>query len=165
MFKSWRRVIPFALAGLAGCSLIPNYERPDTPLPQAWPGGIVAPAAAAATPAADVPWQAFFTDPRLQQLIAAALANNRDLRVAMLNVEQVRAQYQIRRADQFPTLNAAATGSRVPNGNGGTTSIYNVGLAVTAFELDFFGRIASLKDAALNQYLAARKAARRRRSA
>ncbi|MES2423207.1 MAG: efflux transporter outer membrane subunit [Pseudomonadota bacterium] len=160
MFKSLQRVaprlLPFALVGLAGCSLIPNYERPDTPLPQAWPGGAIATAAATspAAPAADVPWQNFFTDPRLQQLIGIALANNRDLRLAMLNVEQVRAQYQIRRADQFPTLNAAATGSRVPNGNSGTTSIYNVGLAVTAFELDFFGRIASLKEAALSQYLA-----------
>lgn len=162
MFKFLRRALPLALAGLAGCSLIPNYERPEAPLPQAWPGGVVAPAspnatataATTATPAADVPWQAFFTDPRLQQLIGTALANNRDLRVAMLNVEQVRAQYQIRRADQFPTLNVAATGSRVPNASNGTTSIYNVGLAVTAFELDFFGRIASLKEAALGQYLA-----------
>jgi len=100
---------------------------------------------------------------RLKQLIGTALANNRDLRVAMLNVEQTRAAFQIRRADQYPTVNAAANASRGPGAaNGNLTNSFSVGLAVTAWEIDFFGRIASLKETALAQYLASdegRKAA------
>jgi multidrug efflux system outer membrane protein len=88
-----------------------------------------------------------------------ALRNNRDLRVAVLNIEQARAQFQIRSADQLPTINAALTGSRQPgaaaaNGSRGIASTYSAGLAITAYELDFFGRVASLKEQALAQYLA-----------
>ena len=90
----------------------------------------------------------------LKKLIDLALVNNRDLRVAVLNIEQARAQYQIRRADQFPTINAVASGSRSPNAAGGTTNLYSAGLQATAYELDFFGRVSSLKEAALDQYLA-----------
>jgi len=99
-------------------------------------------------------WQDYFTDPTLRQLIDTALSNNRDLRVALLNIEQARAQLGIRRADQFPTLNAAASGSRTPGSNGDINSAYAAGLTVTAYELDFFGRVASLKEQALAQYLA-----------
>jgi NodT family efflux transporter outer membrane factor (OMF) lipoprotein len=90
----------------------------------------------------------------LKQLIATALRNNRDLRVAVLNVEQARAQYDIRKADRLPTVNATVAGSRMPTASGGTTSTYTAGLAVTAWEVDFFGRVASLSEAALSQYLA-----------
>ena len=141
---------------LAGCSMIPVYELPTPPVAADWPtasGGAGAPRAVAA---ADIEWQSFFIDPKLRQLIEAALKSNRDLRIAVLNIEQARAQFQIRRADQFPTVNAAVTGSRQPNanGNGSITSFYSAGLAVTAYELDFFGRVASLKEVALAQYLA-----------
>jgi multidrug efflux system outer membrane protein len=87
------------------------------------------------------------------------LANNRDLRVALLNIEQAQAQLGIRRADQFPTLSATATGSRTPDSSGAIKSAYAAGLTVTAYELDFFGRVASLKEQALGQYLATAEAA------
>ena len=160
-----RRLAATAIAALlaTGCSFIPVYERPAAPVSGTFPGNSAANAGQTAAAAADIAWQDFFPDARLKQLIGAALANNRDLRVAMLNVEQTRAAYQIRRADQYPTLNAAANASRGPSAtNGNLTNSFSVGLAVTAWEIDFFGRIASLKDAALAQYLASdegRKAA------
>jgi multidrug efflux system outer membrane protein len=97
-------------------------------------------------------------DARLRELMALALQNNRDLRVATLNIEQVRAQYQIRQADQVPNLNLAASGNRQPASGGGISSSYQVGLAMSSWEIDFFGRIASLKEAALAQYLASEAA-------
>ncbi len=159
---TWRRTLAGSLAAavLSGCSMIPTYERPAAPVAGDWPGQVASDAAAPA--AADVPWTEFVRDERLRELIALAIQNNRDLRVAVLNIEQVRAQYQIRRADQFPNLNLAATGNRQPDGNGGIASTYSVGLAMSSWEIDFFGRVASLKEAALAQYLAseeARKAA------
>ena len=98
-----------AVALLAGCSMIPTYERPTAPVAAQWPAvGAAKGAATAATPAsADLPWQDFVGDVRLRELVELALQNNRDLRVAVLSIEQARAQYQIRRADQFPTINAA----------------------------------------------------------
>lgn len=137
-----------AVALLAGCSMAPKYERPDAPVSTDWPSlrlsrGLTAAAPAAstavqgATAAAEIEWQSFFSDPKLRQLIEAALKNNRDLRVAVLNIEQARAQFQIRRADQFPTVGVGATGMRQPNGTGGTTSVYTAGLATTSYELDF----------------------------
>jgi multidrug efflux system outer membrane protein len=140
---------------LAGCSLIPTYERPAAPVSTQWPTDT--PTTAGATPAAKLAWQSYFGDASLTALIDVALANNRDLRVAVLNIELARAQLGIRRADQFPTVNAAASGSRTPNANGGITSVYSAGLLVTAYEIDFFGRVASLKEQALAQYLATRE--------
>ncbi|HSH88637.1 MAG TPA: efflux transporter outer membrane subunit [Ramlibacter sp.] len=134
---------------VAGCSQMPVYERPPAPVAATFPYTAVAPG----TAAADVQWQEFFADARLRQLIATALANNRDLRVAILNIEQARAQYDIRRADRYPTVGAAATASRAPDTTGGTSTTYSVGLGITAWEIDFFGRIASLSEAALAQYL------------
>jgi outer membrane protein, multidrug efflux system len=146
-----------ALTLLSGCSMIPTYERPAAPVAASFPvygNPAPAPTAADATPASAVAWQDFFADAKLRRLIALSLDNNRDLRVAVLNIEQARAQYQIRRADQLPTVNGVLSGSRLPAANGGNTTLYNVGLAVTAYELDFFGRVSSLKEAALSQYLA-----------
>ena len=148
---------------LAACSMMPAYERPAAPVATNWPALNGAAVLTSATPAADIEWQSFFSDGKLRQLIAVALANNRDLRVAVLNIEQARAQFQIRRADQYPTVNLAATGARQPGAraaNGGSTiaSTYTAGLAVTAYELDFFGRVASLKEQALAQYLATQEA-------
>ncbi|MCU0761411.1 MAG: efflux transporter outer membrane subunit [Hydrogenophaga sp.] len=149
-----------SLAVLAGCSMIPEYERPAAPVAAAFPGQVTADAAAPA--AAEVPWNQFVRDERLRALVELAIAHNRDLRVAVLNIEQVRAQYQIQRSNQFPKLNLAATGNRQPDGEGGIASTYTAGLAMSSWELDFFGRVASLKEAALAQYVAseeARKAA------
>ena len=147
-----------ALLGASGCmSLIPEYQRPAPPVPQAYPAE-AAPAGAATTAAtsaaADIDWQAYFADPRLKQLIEIALANNRDLRVAVLNIEQARATYQIKRADEWPSVGAGLNAQRQAGSNGGLVNTYAVGLAVTGYELDLFGRVRSLSQAALAQYLA-----------
>ncbi|MDB5965839.1 MAG: multidrug transporter [Polaromonas sp.] len=150
---------------LAGCSMIPSYDRPPAPVAADWPAldaavsgapSIAATTATTTVAAADIEWQTFFSDPKLRLLIGAALRNNRDLRVAVLNIEQARAQYQIRRADQFPTVGVAVTGNRQPNpnGNGSIANTYTAGLALTSYELDFFGRVSSLREVALAQYLA-----------
>lgn len=144
---------------LAACSQLPQYSRPDVPLPAQWPVAASGPSAAAPLHGED--WAAYFSDRRLQALIAQALANNRDLRATALKVEQARAQFQISRASQWPTLNAVAAGTRAPVASAAGTvqsSSYSVGLGVTAFELDFFGRVASLKEQALAQYLATAQA-------
>ncbi|PKO62124.1 MAG: multidrug transporter [Betaproteobacteria bacterium HGW-Betaproteobacteria-18] len=151
-----------ASAFLAGCSLMPTYERPIAPVASQWPASAAVSAPGDTTGARSIPalaWQDYFTDPTLRQLIDTALANNRDLRVSVLNTQQARAQLGIRQADQFPTLNAAATGSRSPDSNGAIKSAYSAGLTVTAYELDFFGRVASLKEQALAQYLATSESA------
>jgi NodT family efflux transporter outer membrane factor (OMF) lipoprotein len=142
--------VAIGAALLSACSMMPAYERPVAPVPSDWPY----PAAATGVPAADLAWENFFTDERLRQLIAIALKNNRDLRVAVLNIEQARAQYGIRRADQFPSVGAVAGGTRAATASGGTATLYTTGLAITSWEIDLFGRVASLSRAALAQYLA-----------
>ena len=104
----------------------------------------------------DVRWQDFYTDPALKQLIGAALVNNRDLRVAVLNVERARALYGVQRADLVPSLDASGTGQRIGTDNSAVpeTELYTATLGVTAFELDLFGRVRSLTGAALSRYLA-----------
>lgn len=134
---------------LAACSMAPRYERPAAPVAAAFPYA----ATTAGTPAADLRWESFFADENLRRLIATALRNNRDLRVAVLNIEQARAQHDIRSADRLPTVNATAAGSRAPTASGGTAKTYTAGLAITSWEIDFFGRVASLSEAALAQYL------------
>jgi multidrug efflux system outer membrane protein len=153
---------------LGGCSLAPTYTRPEAPVPADWPGGpsykqqAVGPGAAAAV---DIQWRDFFVDERLQKVIDLALANNRDLRVAALNIERTRALYRIQRAELFPVVNASGTASkeRVPgilsqSGQPATVELYNVNLGISSWELDLFGRIRNLKDAALEQYLATEQA-------
>lgn len=143
---------------LSGCSLMPAYERPAAPVPAQWPAsaGATDQAATTVATAADAlpDWQGFFGDATLRQLIDTALAQNRDLRVAAFNLEQARAQLGLRRAEQWPGVGLGINGSRTPNNSGGITSNYSGGLLVTAYELDFFGRVASLKEQALAQYLA-----------
>ena len=146
---------------LAGCSMAPKYERPTSPLAADWPASGLAtanaaPAGQARPSASALEWQSFFSDPQLRKLIEVSLANNRDLRIAVLTIEQTRAQFQISRANQFPTIGAAATGLRQPStsGDGSISSAYTAGLAMTSYEIDFFGRVASLKDAALSLHLA-----------
>ena len=156
--KLSKRVSLFSAALLAGCSMMPVYQRPAAPVGAAWPASDNPVAVTAGMPAAEIEWQTFFTDPKLKLLIETALQSNRDLRIAVLNIEQARAQFQIRRADQTPTVNAVVAGSRQParaaNGDTFISSTYTAGLAITAYELDFFGRVASLKEQALAQYLA-----------
>jgi outer membrane protein, multidrug efflux system len=151
-----------AALALAGCSLIPTYERPAPPVAarfNAAPAGTAdAPDAGAAMAAADTDWQSFFKDARLKRLIELALQNNRDLRVAVLNIEQARAQFQVRRADELPTVNAGITGARGPTTTGAITSTYTAGLSVTAYELDFFGRVRALSQAAQAQLLGTEEA-------
>ena len=147
---------------MAGCSVMPAYERPLAPVATDWPAfgpAAANPGSASTVPAAgDLEWQSFFSDPQLRLLVDASLRNNRDLRVAVLNIEQARAQFQIRSADQFPSIGAAVSGSRVParnsKGDSFISSTYTARLAVTEYEIDFFGRVASLKAQALAQYLA-----------
>lgn len=151
-----------AIALVTGCSLMPTYQRPSAPVAAQWPAsaGVNATESNAGVQSPTVvTWQDYFSDPALRQLITTALANNRDLRVALLNIDQARAQLGVRRADQFPTLAAAAAGSRAPGSDGAINSSYSAGLTVTAYELDFFGRVASLKEQALAQVLASAEAA------
>ena len=153
------------VAALSGCSFIPAYERPAAPVASQWPDSARAAALPADTrAAAELPWQDFVQDTALRELIELALAGNRDLRITLLNIEQARAQYQIQRAGQYPTVAAAASGSRSePNANAGSdgpkvASLYTLGVGVSAWELDFFGRVAALKDVALASYLATEEA-------
>ncbi|CCJ49720.1 AdeC/AdeK/OprM family multidrug efflux complex outer membrane factor [Bordetella parapertussis] len=161
-----RTLLSFAVAtALAGCSLAPTYERPQAPVDAAYPSGPAygAPgqAAAGAPAAADVGWRDFFGDPLLQELLALSLANNRDLRVAALNVEAARAQYRIQRADLAPSVGVGGTGSVQrtpadlnPSGQAGISRSYQVGASLSTWELDLFGRIRSLSEQALQLYLA-----------
>ena len=149
-----RVALAAAALALAGCStLIPRYQRPAAPVPATYPPELAPAGAPTGEAAADLDWQRFFADPRLQRLIELALHNNRDLRIAVLNIEQTRALYQVRRADEWPTVGAGATVSRTPVGSGVVTS-YAVGFAVSSYELDLFGRIHDLSQAALAQYFA-----------
>ena len=155
-FRSRAAGLALALL-LGGCAtMVPEYQRPAAPVATSYPGAATAKDSAGA--ASDMQWRAFFDDPRLKRLIATALENNRDLRIAVLNIQRARAQYQVRRADELPTVGIGATGSRQPNGSGGIASVYSAGASVTAYELDFFGRVRSLSAAALAQYLGTEEA-------
>lgn len=145
-----------AAGALSACSLIPHYDRPAAPVADTFPGDT-----ATGDHAVTVGWREFFPDQRLQALIAAGVQNNRDLRTAALRVEEARAAYNIQSADQYPNFNGTVAGTRGRTASSlsatGTTVVgntYQVGLSLASFELDFFGRVRSLKDAALSQYLA-----------
>jgi len=153
-----------ALAVLAGCAnLAPSYERPAAPVPASYPADHAGSGAAAA----DRPWREFFADERLQKSIELALAHNRDLRVAVLNIEQARAQYRVQDAARLPTLNASGSGSsaRTPadlssTGQAMVTHQYSATLGTSSYELDFFGRVRNLNAQALEQFLATEEARR-----
>ncbi len=134
---------------LAGCAnLAPDYARPALPVPATVDGR----SATAQTPG-ELDWQRVVADTRLRKTIELALANNRDLRIAALNIEKARAQYQIERAASFPAINATASGNSALYADT-ITRKYSAGLGVTSYELDFFGRVANLKEAALRDFLA-----------
>lgn len=137
---------------LSACSFMPTYERPAAPVAASFPDAAAAEATVAAS-AAELEWARFFADARLRALVELALQNNRDLRVATLNVEQVRAQLGIQRAELTPSLGVGVQGSSTP-ASGGNQRAYSAGLSVTAYELDLFGRVRSLSEAAAARYLA-----------
>jgi hypothetical protein len=122
-------------------------------------------AAVDAAPVADLAWRQFFTDARLQQLIGLALQGNRDLRLAALAIEQARAQAQVRDADRWPSVSAGLAGTQAPTATGSSNRLYTAGVQVTAWELDLFGRLRGLSDAARRRCWPAWKRARRCRSA
>ncbi|UXY13751.1 efflux transporter outer membrane subunit [Chitiniphilus purpureus] len=157
-------LLPIA-ALLGACSMAPKYERPPLPVPGQVGSG--AEAAAASVPG----WQDYFADPSLRTLIEQALENNRDLRIAVARIEEARALYGVTRADRLPTLAAGAgmqagrtPGTLTPDGTAQTSRRYDVNLGITAFEVDFWGRVKSLSDAARNQYLATEEAQRAMRA-
>ncbi|MHC2147442.1 AdeC/AdeK/OprM family multidrug efflux complex outer membrane factor [Pseudomonas sp. 210_17 TE3656] len=153
---------------LGGCSLIPDYQTPDAPVAAQWPQGpAYSPTESANVAAAEQGWRQFFQDPALQQLIQTALVNNRDLKVAALNIDAYRAQYRIQRADLFPAVSANGNGSRqrLPGnlsqtGDSEITSQYSATLGVSAYELDLFGRVRSLTEQQLEIYLSSEEARR-----
>lgn len=162
-------LVSTATVAISGCSMAPKYEPPAVPeITQGWPTGPSYQTDGLKSdgrPLGDLPWQDFFVEPRLKKVISLALENNRDLKLALLNIEKVRAQYRIQRADIFPTINGVAganiqrtPGDLSPSGQGRTSEQYNVGLGVISYELDLFGRVQSLKDQALEQYLATEQA-------
>ncbi len=152
---------------LTGCAgLEPTYQRPAPPIPATWPTGPAYPATAD-SPVGD--WRQVFSDPKLRAVIEQALANNRDLRVAIAQIQASRAQYHIQRADLLPTIDGSAGANRsrsytgLPASLGGaysTTTTYSASVATTSYELDLFGRVRSLTKSALETYLATDEARR-----
>ncbi|MBB1593817.1 efflux transporter outer membrane subunit [Achromobacter sp. UMC46] len=184
MFKQ-TAMSAFVAVALAGCSLAPDYKRPDAPVTGAWPdqpkvqyGGYANPTSLGSqpstsvmpqdgTPAADLGWREFFRDPRLQSLISLSLVNNRDLRVAVQRVEEARAQYGVQRGAQWPSIGAGIQGQRqhLPSNmraggpdSSSISSSYQAGIGLTTFEIDLFGRLRNLSEAAYQQYLSTEQA-------
>ncbi len=160
-----RYLLPIvAVLLLCGCTMAPKYTRPDAPVPSEWPKGaayaeIKSPTSAQV--ASELPWTEFITDERLHKVLETALANNRDLRVAALNVEKMKAMYGIGVASLLPTVNALGSLSKagVPgdlsqSGSAMTSERYDASIGITSWEVDFFGRIRSLKDKALEEFMA-----------
>jgi multidrug efflux system outer membrane protein len=174
----WAVIATVAAGLLTGCgTLEPDYDRPSAPTPATFPTGPAYPLPPGADPvqAAKIAWEAFFTDQKLRAVISLALANNRDLRVALANIEAARAQYRVKRSDLFPTVNAStgATYGRdyvgatpgLSSGAGAaspyeTAHEFTTSVGFTAYEIDLFGRIRSLAHSALEQYLATEEARR-----
>lgn len=161
--------LALAVALAAGCAETGDYRRPASTIPSAWRHDT---GAAPETPAARIPWRAFFLDPRLQALVASALEHNSDLRMALARVAETRAQYGIVSADRLPSASLAAdkTKSKIPGAFTGTdrpvtTERNELNLTVVSFELDFWGRVASLSEAARASYLASESASRTMRIA
>ena len=170
------RVLTFAVAVvLSACTLEPHYSLPSAPVQATWNGNAAGKADTASV--ADIGWRQFFPDPVLQRLIELALANNRDLRVAVLNVQAAQAQYRIQRADLFPSISATgleqierypagvsassstggssgAAATTSASSHGETIRYYEVGVGFTSYEIDLFGKIRSLKHEALEKYFA-----------
>ncbi|MBN2290305.1 MAG: efflux transporter outer membrane subunit [Candidatus Glassbacteria bacterium] len=167
-----KKIVFLLLSGITvctiGCTMAPKYARPSSPMPAEWPSGAAyeqSRASANAPAAPELSWQEFFTDEKLQQVIGMSLTNNRDLRLAALNVELARALYGIQRNELLPTVAASGSAGKQRSsadltqpGQPQTTERYDVNLGVLSWEIDFFGRIRSLKNRALEEYLATEQA-------
>ena len=163
---SLRWSAPLVLAAaLSACSFAPEYQRPESPVATQWPippiGRGIDASGQQTQAAAGVGWRQFFNEPTLRDLISVALENNRDLRMAVLNIEAARAQYRIQRGALAPSVGVGGTGTRQrlpgdlsPSGSAVISSQYQVGVSMPAFEIDLFGRVRNLSAAALAQYLA-----------
>ncbi len=158
------RKIPVAImaaaVALSACTLAPPYRRPGLPVSQSWPAAVATPAPGTVM-AGDLAWREVFQDPRLQSVIDLTLRQNRDLRVAMGNIEQARAQYHVQRAQLLPAINAVGSESKSHTpapvslvGRSFTVDQYSADLSVSAWEIDLFGRLRSLSSAALQSYFA-----------
>ncbi|MEJ2814709.1 efflux transporter outer membrane subunit [Caulobacter sp. CCG-8] len=154
-----------AASALSACTLAPKTVRPALAVDNAWP--IAAANTGSTTSAADLAWRDVFIDPRLQGVIDLALTNNRDLRVAVLNIEQSRAQYRIQRAALVPAVDATGTATKgqsssaqVIAGGDRSVEVYTANLGVSSWEIDLFGRVRSLSNAALQNYLAVQETSR-----
>ncbi|UDF05505.1 efflux transporter outer membrane subunit [Asticcacaulis sp. AND118] len=142
-------MLPATALVLSACTMAPSYERSVLPVPDQFPTAAAAQGASAET----LPWKSVFLDPRLQAVIEQSLSNNRDLRVAALNAERVRAQYRVQRASLFPSVDGSVSGRRGDTGTGTDTESYSADIGAS-WELDLFGRVRSLSNAALNTYFA-----------
>jgi multidrug efflux system outer membrane protein len=158
-------LILLASTAVSACTLAPDYNRPSLPVASTW--STPAPEPTGSVTAADLDWRQVLVDPRLQGVVDLALKQNRDLRVAVLNIERARAQYRIQRSELFPSIDAGLSGSRgrtpasvSPVGVGGDTESYSATIGFTAYELDLFGRVRSLNAAALQNYFATRENSR-----
>lgn len=156
-----------AILALTGCTLIPSWERPASPVADQWPSVAAPEAGATASPAAALAWQEFFLDERLREVIGLALAGNRDLAIAALNVERSGALLRIERSARTPSVGVRAAGERyrlpessTDSGEAETISQYSVNLGFLSWEIDLFGRVRSLGARALEQYLATHEARR-----
>jgi multidrug efflux system outer membrane protein len=160
-----RAVAALVLAAAAcGCTLAPRHERPPLPTAAEYPADVV-PGGGGAR-AVDLPWQQFFADPRLRALVTRALEHNRDLRAAVLRIDEARAQYRLQRAALLPVVDLRASSSRARTGEGTALGVaprgpegvtieqHSVEIGVAAFELDFWGRVRALSGAARARYLA-----------
>lgn len=153
---------------LAACTMAPRYERPAPPVADTWPSGSsYAVNQEGQMAVADIPWREFIKDEKMRQVIEQALANNRDLRITLANIQSARAQYRIQRSDLFPKINGDVSGNRSKSVNsfsttGGTvqSDTYTASVGLSAFEIDLFGRVRSLSNAALESYLATEEAGR-----
>jgi outer membrane protein, multidrug efflux system len=175
-----RVIASIAVAALSACTFMPHYQRPASPVPDRWPADAVG-ASGATSPDVSpdqIGWRDFFTDPRLQRLVEIALENNRNLRIAVLNVAASEAQFRVERGNLFPAISATGSGlaerlppngalplggvggsggssTKVPSGSAATTfHSYTAGIGFTNYELDLFGRERSLTTQAFEQYLA-----------
>mgnify|MGYP001060961272 CR=1 FL=1 len=174
MSQRYFRLTALSLAAtlaLAGCSLAPRYERPAAPVPAQYPDQLQPDAAKSATSVAvtaDLGWREFFRDPRLLALIELSLKNNRDMRIAVERVQEARAQFGIQQSDRLPTIGIGANGQvqhtpenmRSSSDAPAVSRSYQAGIGTTSFELDFFGRVKSLTEAAYQQYLSTEQAQR-----
>jgi multidrug efflux system outer membrane protein len=166
MFFLWSAIVFL----LGGCTMAPRYTRSEAPIPKEWPDGSAYQnnkSLQGVPKATDLRWQEFFTDQKLQKIIEVALNNNRDLRLAALNVEKARSLYGVQRAEVLPVVNATGGASKQRSsadltrpGQPRTTELYDVNLGIVSWEIDFFGRIRSLEEQALQEYLATEQACR-----